>query len=113
MNRVQSVRQKLGLTQADVANRVGISRAMVSLIENGHADPTVYVAIALARVLGSPIAYLFPRRTGREVKPMAADRRSGTKKGVPHVGKSPRSRTQSGAWRRKRSDAGKPRKPSR
>lgn len=41
-----------------------------------------------------------------------ADRRAG--KGIPHVpskgGAQPRSRTKSGAWRRKRSDAGKPRK---
>jgi hypothetical protein len=37
---------------------------------------------------------------------MAADRRAGR---VPHVGKEPRARTNSGAWRKKRSDAGKPR----
>ncbi len=38
---------------------------------------------------------------------MAADRRAGR---IPHVGKEPRARTDSGAWRKKRSDAGKPRK---
>jgi len=37
------------------------------------------------------------------------DRRAG-KKNVPHVGKEPRARRQDGGWRRKRSDAGKPRK---
>ena len=37
-----------------------------------------------------------------------ADRRAG-KDNVPHVGKQPRSRRQDGGWRRKRSDAGKPR----
>jgi hypothetical protein len=41
-----------------------------------------------------------------------ADRRTGR---VPHVpdeggGKQPRSRTNEGRWRKKRSDAGKPRK---
>ncbi len=35
-----------------------------------------------------------------------ADRRAGR---VPHVGKQPRSRRKDGGWRRKRSDAGKPR----
>jgi hypothetical protein len=39
---------------------------------------------------------------------MATDRRAG--KGIPHVGKQPRSRNQNGRWREKRSDAGKPRK---
>lgn len=43
-----------------------------------------------------------------------ADRRSGSTKGIPHVRTAsgdlaPRSRRQDGAWRRKRSDAGKPR----
>jgi len=36
------------------------------------------------------------------------DRRAGNKN-VPHVGKQPRARRQDGGWRRKRSDAGKPR----
>lgn len=33
-----------------------------------------------------------------------ADRRAGK---IPHVGREPRARTKSGAWRAKRSDAGK------
>ena len=36
---------------------------------------------------------------------MPADRRAGR---IPHVGKQPRARTDKGAWRKKRSDAGKP-----
>lgn len=43
----------------------------------------------------------------RNTEVMAADRRAGR---IPHVGKQPRARTQSGAWRKKRSDAGKRRK---
>jgi hypothetical protein len=39
---------------------------------------------------------------------MTADRRAG--KGIPHVGKQPRDRNKDGSWRKKRSDAGKPRK---
>ena len=38
-----------------------------------------------------------------------ADRRAGR---IPHVKRQPRSRTKSGAWRAKRSDAGK-RKPKK
>lgn len=40
----------------------------------------------------------------------STDRRAG-KKNVPHVGKQPRARTVTGRWRKKRSDAGKPRAP--
>lgn len=39
---------------------------------------------------------------------MPADRRAG--KSAPHVGKQPRARRLDGAWRKKRSDAGKKRK---
>lgn len=41
---------------------------------------------------------------------MATDRRAGTRQG-PYVqnGKLPRARNDDGTWRRKRSDAGKPR----
>jgi hypothetical protein len=35
---------------------------------------------------------------------MSADRRADR---IPHVGKEPRARTKNGAWRKKRSDAGK------
>jgi hypothetical protein len=37
------------------------------------------------------------------------DRRAGRK--IPHVGREPRSRNLDAKWRKKRSDAGKPRKP--
>ncbi len=39
---------------------------------------------------------------------MTADRRAG--KGIPHVGRQPRDRNNDGSWRKKRSDAGKPRR---
>ncbi len=39
----------------------------------------------------------------------ATDRRAGGS--IPHVGKQPRARTQSGAWSRKRSDSGTKRGP--
>jgi hypothetical protein len=41
---------------------------------------------------------------GKEVKAVVADRGAGK---VPHVGKQPRARNLDGAWRKKRSDAGK------
>jgi hypothetical protein len=40
------------------------------------------------------------------------DRRAGPRQG-PYVAKLPRARNDDGAWRRKRSDAGKPRRPRR
>ena len=107
---MRTARLARGLTQADVAERAGVSRAILSLIENDRVAPSVHVAIAIGRALGRPVEDLFG---GKGVERLAADRRSGTKKGVPHVGKEPRSRTKAGTWRRKRSDAGKPRKPAK
>ncbi|PNX46698.1 MAG: hypothetical protein BV457_07220 [Thermoplasmata archaeon M9B1D] len=40
-------------------------------------------------------------KIGRELISMVTDRRAG-KRNVPHVGKQPRARTQSGTWRRKK-----------
>jgi hypothetical protein len=39
-----------------------------------------------------------------------ADRRAGSKQG-PYVGKEPRARKEDGTWKKKRSDAGKPKPP--
>jgi hypothetical protein len=54
------------------------------------------------------------REEGMEAVGMA-DRRAGPRQGPyvpsPGGGKEPRSRNEDGAWRAKRSDAGKPRKP--
>lgn len=40
------------LTQKQLANMVGISRTMITEIENGKANPSVEVAKKIARVLG-------------------------------------------------------------
>ena len=53
----------------------------------------------LDALLGSP-----KKKRGR-----STDRRAGNRN-APHVDKQPRSRTKTGQWRRKRSDAGKRRK---
>ena len=39
------------------------------------------------------------------------DRRAGGK--VPYVGRQPRARNKDATWRKKRSDAGKPRRPKK
>ena len=44
-------RRSLGLAQADVARRAGISRTALSQIENGHSQPHTATAEALRRAL--------------------------------------------------------------
>ena len=42
------------LTQEQLAKMVGISRTMITEIENGNANPSVKVAKKIAAVLGFP-----------------------------------------------------------
>lgn len=110
-NHVKQWRLRGSMTQDALANQVGISRSTLSAIENDHIDPGVSVAVRLAKALKTDVESLFPLSGTKKGGQPVADRRAGK---VPHVkikggGKAPRARRQDGAWRKKRSDAGKPR----
>ena len=47
------------MTQKELAARVGISRTMITEIENGNANPSVEVAKRIAAVLGFPWTRFF------------------------------------------------------
>lgn len=51
--RVREMRHGLGLTQADVAERAGVSLKYLSQIERGTRNPTLAVLIHLSRALGT------------------------------------------------------------
>ena len=51
---VRKARREKDLTQAELALRVGLSRAWISVIENGHTDVRRH-AVRLAQVLDIPI----------------------------------------------------------
>ncbi len=55
---VRRARIVLGLTSAELADRIGISRPMLSSIENG-AGTSVKTAHAIAHVLNRPFEALF------------------------------------------------------
>ena len=50
---VRRLREKAGLQQAELANRVGISRAMMCQIERSMKIPSLPVGVAIAKVLGT------------------------------------------------------------
>ena len=50
---VRRLREKAGLQQAELANRVGISRAMMCQIERSMKLPSLTVGVAIAKVLGT------------------------------------------------------------
>ena len=51
-NFVCTLREKKGLTQADVASALGVTPAAVSKWENGSSKPRVEVLFRLAELLG-------------------------------------------------------------
>jgi DNA-binding XRE family transcriptional regulator len=56
---VRLARERFGLTQAELAERAGISRQVVVTIETGRHVPSVDAALRLARCLGAPVEDLF------------------------------------------------------
>jgi len=54
-------RKSLGLTQAEVARRVGLTRAAYVNIERGTKNPSLETALRIASVLGRSVEELFGR----------------------------------------------------
>ena len=58
-NRLRELREEQGLTQAQLADRIGVSRKTVNTVENGVFVPSTVVALKLARALSCPVEELF------------------------------------------------------
>jgi putative transcriptional regulator len=58
-SRLKAVRIAHGLTQAELAFQVGVSRKTVNTIENGVFTPSTFLALSLARALGTTVEALF------------------------------------------------------
>lgn len=52
-------RKELGLTQEALAERVGLSQSMIAHIEAGNKDPRKKYKMALARLMGVSVEWLF------------------------------------------------------
>jgi putative transcriptional regulator len=58
-NRLRVLRAELGWSQADLAERLGVSRQSVNAIETGRYDPSLPLAFKLARLFDRPIEAIF------------------------------------------------------
>jgi putative transcriptional regulator len=58
-NRIKDRRGELGLTQAALAEAVGVTRKTVNTVENGVFVPSALLALKLARALDEPVDRLF------------------------------------------------------
>jgi molybdate-binding protein/DNA-binding XRE family transcriptional regulator len=58
-NSLKLIRQRLGLSQQDLAAVAGVSRQTISGVESGQYAPSTTVALRLAKALGCPVESLF------------------------------------------------------
>ena len=58
-----------GLTQEELADRVGVTRQTIISIERGRYSPSIELALRLARLFGVPVEALFELDTGKEKRP--------------------------------------------
>lgn len=69
--RLRSLRAEQGLTLEALAERSGVSRSMISLIERGESSPTAAVLDRLATGLGLSLARLFAESERSGADPVA------------------------------------------
>ena len=58
-NRLKIARVERGLTQAELADLVGVTRQTIGLIEAGRYNPTLNLCLNLARVTSKTLDELF------------------------------------------------------
>ena len=58
-NRLRVLRAERGWSQADLADRLEVSRQSVNAIETGKYDPSLPLAFKLARIFNTTIEQIF------------------------------------------------------
>jgi len=58
-NEVRRLRETLGVSQGELAARLGVSRQTVNAIETGRYLPSLPLAIAIGRLFRTPIEEIF------------------------------------------------------
>jgi len=58
-NRLKVIRAERDWSQADLAERLDVSRQSVNALETGKYDPSLPLAFRIARLFGQPIEAIF------------------------------------------------------
>jgi putative transcriptional regulator len=58
-NRLHVLRAERNWSQADLAERLGVSRQTVNALETGKYDPSLPLAFKIARLFAQPIEQIF------------------------------------------------------
>ncbi len=65
-NGVRVARTGAGITQAELATAVGVTRQTVVAVEAGDYAPSVYLALAIAQRLGGTVEGLFEEESAAD-----------------------------------------------
>lgn len=57
--RLKDIRAELGLTQAQLAEAVGVTRKTINTVENGVFVPSTLLALKIARAVGRRVEEIF------------------------------------------------------
>ena len=56
---IKMLRARDGLTQADLAKQAGVRRETISFVENGEYNPSLLLAMRIARVFEATVEEVF------------------------------------------------------
>ncbi|AET67841.1 putative transcriptional regulator [Desulfosporosinus orientis DSM 765] len=58
-NKIRQLRKDMGLRQEDMAIRLGVTRQTINAIENEKYNPTLELAMKVAKLLENPVEEIF------------------------------------------------------
>ncbi|WP_027399414.1 helix-turn-helix transcriptional regulator [Anaerovorax odorimutans] len=58
-NKIRELRKSIGLRQEDIAKELGVTRQTINAIENDKYNPTLELAMKLARLLKTTVEDIF------------------------------------------------------
>ena len=67
-NRLEEIRKQGEIKQEELAEAMGVSRQTISSLENGRYNPSVILAIKLARYFGMHVEDIFIYEEGQDEK---------------------------------------------
>ena len=65
-NSVRELRAERGMTQQDLADKIGVTRQTVIAIEQDKYSPSLETAFKIAMVFGVPLEVVFQYEAGRK-----------------------------------------------
>ena len=59
VNTVQGARKEVGMTQEDLAQKVGVSRQTIIAVEKGNYTPSVLLALKISEIFNKKVEEIF------------------------------------------------------